>query len=100
MREVQNSELLMEIQRKVKMGLVSVNSCLKSSSGDFVEIQGALVERRTLMDFKNVLEKAGENQNENELRTILEEDVIPLELLLASEFWEDLQRLIFKLHDE
>lgn len=98
MKEEQKSELLKNIREKAQEGLALVNERLESTTDEVVEVGGAIVERATLTEFKETLEKVGTVRTIKKLKVLLKEDVIPFDMFMANEYWEELQRLIFQLH--
>jgi len=94
MKEVQKFELLKLIREEAQKRLAMVEQSLTSSEEEMVQIENAIIERKRLETFKDTLEKAGKAQTIEDLKELLKEDVIPLEMLIVSESWEELQRLI------
>lgn len=97
MNGAQKSKLLKQIQEEAKSKLSIVS---KEMNSTLDEIEGIVVDRDVLNDFKSTLEHACQINNIDEMKTLLTEDAIPFDMLMSSETWEKLQRLIFELHEK
>ena len=90
----QNFDLLKSLREAAGKGLAMIEETIAQGPDE------AYVKTKELKALKALLEKAEQAQTLEEMRRLINEDSIPVELVVFEQFWGDFQELIYKLSDE
>ena len=83
MKEEQKFALLERIRKKAKEGQAFLNEALDSATDETVEIDGEAFERKEVQRFRDILDEAIVAETLESLKSLLKEDTIPFEMLMA-----------------
>lgn len=89
----QNFDLLECLREAAKKGIVMVEDAIAQGPDE------AYVKEEEYQNLKKLLEKAEQVQTLEEMKRLINEDSIPVELVITEQFWGDFQELIYKLAD-
>ena len=99
-QEEQKFDLLGNLRKTAEKGKKIVRKAILQSSGESVSISNTFVKVSELEELERLLQKAEQAKSINELRVLLNEDSIPVELVITDQFWGNFQRLIYNLCKE
>lgn len=98
MCEVQKFELLKKLRQKALKGKKIIEKALNETTSKNIIVEGAILDRSVAEKFKQLLEKATITTDVNEMKKLFEdEEIIPLELIIVSQFWNKMQELVYSV---
>ena len=97
-KKTQNFDLLESIRCNAQIGLTRIQDVILQAPDKTVHISETLVESKVLEDLKVLLEKVQSAKTIGAVRMILSERSVPVELVVADQFWGDFQELIKEMH--
>lgn len=97
-KKEQEFDLLESIQKAAKNGLIIVQDVIFQAPVENVNISETFVKQEVLETLEILLEKVHSAKTIEEVKMLLNEKSIPVELVIMDQFWGDFQELIYKLH--
>ena len=98
MCEVQKFELLKKLRQKALKGKKIIENQLNATTVENIIVEGAILDRNEAEKFKQLLEKVTITMNFNEMKQLFaNEEIIPLQLTIVSNFWNEMQMLIYSV---
>lgn len=99
-QEEQKFDLLENLREAARTGITITKDAMSRCSEKDVSISGTFVSASELTELKKLLIKAEQAKSIEELRLLLNEDSIPVELVIIDQFWGRFQELIYNLERE
>lgn len=99
-QEEQKFDLLENFREAARRGITIIKEATSRCSEEDVSINGTFVSAFELTELKKLLIKAEQAKSIKELRMLLNEDSIPVELVIIDQFWGGFQELIYNLERE
>lgn len=96
----QKFDLLESLRKAAETGLMIVHGAIFQASGENVYISETFVRLEELEILENLLGKVKAAKTIEEMYMLLNEDSLPVELVITDQFWGDFQELIYKLSDK
>lgn len=96
-KEDQKFDLLEELRKATQTGKTIVENAISQSTSGDVSISETSVKASELKRLGKLLKKAEKATTIGDLRKLLNEETIPLELVIMDQFWGDFQKLIYEL---
>lgn len=96
-KKEQKFDLLKNLRKSAENGLIIVQDAIFQAPGENVHISETFVRQEELESLEVLLGKVKEAQTIEEVQMLLDEDSIPVELVIIDQFWGDFQELIYKL---
>lgn len=99
-KEDQEFDLLEELRKAAGTGRATVKEAIYQASREDVSISKTIVKASELEKFAELLEKVEVAENLIQIRKLLGEDTIPVELVIMDQFWGKFQKLIYVLTED
>lgn len=99
-QEAQNFDLLEKFRITARNGKEIVEKAISEAKSTDVTISGTYVKSTELKKLKKTLEKVEKAQDLEEIRGLLNEETIPVELVIIDQYWGNFQVLIYELSEE
>lgn len=96
-KEDQKFDLLEELRKAAKKGRNIIRDAISESSSEDVVINNTVINTYSLEKLEELLIKTERVKTLNGVRKLLNEETIPLELVIVDQFWGNFQELIYKL---
>lgn len=96
-KKEQKFDLLESLRKAAEDGLIIVQDAIFQAPDENVHISETFVRQVELESLEILLGKVKEAQTIEEVQMLLNEDSIPVELVIIDQFWGDFQELIYKL---
>ena len=90
-------DLLEELRKAAKKGRNIIRDAISESSSEDVVINNTVINTYSLEKLEELLIKTERVKTLNGVRKLLNEETIPLELVIVDQFWGNFQELIYKL---
>ena len=96
-KEDQKFDLLEELREAAKRGKSIIRDAISESSSENVIVNDTIIAKSCLEKLEEALIKMERVKTLNGARKLLNEETIPLELVIVNQFWGDFQELIYQL---
>lgn len=96
-KEDQKFDLLEELRKAAKKGKNIIRDAISESSSKDVVINNTVINTSSLEKLEELLIKTERVKTLNGARKLLNEETIPLELVIVDQFWGNFQKLIYEL---
>lgn len=96
-KKEQKFDLLESLRKAAETGLTIVHDAIFQAPGENVHISETFVKLDELESLEKLLGKVTVAETVEEMRMLLNEDSLPVELVIIDQFWGDFQELIYKL---
>ena len=99
-KEDQKFDLLEELRKAAGTGKAIVEDAIFQAPSEDVSISETFVKASELEKLENLLKKAEKAKTLDEIRKLLNEETIPVELVVMDQFWGEFQELIYELSEK
>lgn len=99
-KKKQDFDLLESIRNTAKSGLIIIQDVLFQAPDKTIHISETLVETEVLEELEALLEKVQSAKTIGEVRLLLNTRTLPVEFVVADQFWGDFQNLIKEIHQK
>lgn len=99
-KKKQNFDLLESIRSNAQRGLIIIQDIILQAPDKTIHISETLVEPKVLEDLELLLKKVQSAKTIGEVRLILNTRSLPVELIVADQFWGDFYDLIKEMHQK
>ena len=93
----QKFDLIESLQKAAETGLTIVQDAIFQTTGENVYISETFIRLAELESLENLLEEVKVAETIDEMGLVLNEDSLPVELVIFDQFWGEFQELIYKL---
>lgn len=97
-KKTQNFDLLETIRCNAQIGLTRIKDVLFQAPDKTIHISETLVETEVLEELEALLEKVQSAKTIGEVRLLLNTKTLPIEFVVADQFWGDFQELIKEMN--
>ena len=96
-KKEQKFDLLESLRKAAESGLIIVQGAIFQAPGENVHISGTIVKQEELTTLEIILGLVQKAETIEDVQMLLDEDSLPVELVIMDQFWGDFQELIYKL---